>query len=153
MIDSIKKQVSGLVLTNKITTLVTIGLIVLFIALAVWFYKKYVIPSLNEDAYIENSVYGSDGGGNVVVYFFYTEWCPHCKKAKPQWNSFTENNPNNTRLTFKEIDCDKDKETASNFNVTSYPTIKLTYKGKTYDYDARVDKDTLQKFVETSINN
>lgn len=154
MLESIKKQVSGVIVTNKINTLITIGLICLFTALAIWFYKKYVIPSLNEDAYMENSVYRKGGNGDVIIYFFHTEWCPHCKKAMPVWELFMGDigdNHNGHAIDYRTIDCEKDKQTADKFNVTTYPTIKLVYRNKTYEYDARPDRDTLEKFLDTSI--
>ena len=158
MLDSIKEQVSGVMgNTNKMTAFITIGLIVLFTVVSVWFYRKYVVPSLDEDTYLENSEYrnggggGDGGGGAVTIYFFHTEWCPHCKKADPIWEQFKSdlgaNNGeavyNGHPVNFVKIDCDKDKNIADEFNVTSYPTIKLVYRDKIYNYDARPDAATL----------
>ena len=29
------------------------------------------------------------GNSNIVeVMYFYTNWCPHCKNAKPEWDQF-----------------------------------------------------------------
>jgi thiol-disulfide isomerase/thioredoxin len=142
--------------TNKTTALITIGLIIIFTAVSVWFYRKYVVPSLDEDSYLENNEFtkGDPSNESVVMYFFHTEWCPHCKKAMPIWQEFKENVGNfykNHPIEFMEIDCDKNKEMADQFNVSSYPTIKLVFRGKTYEYDARPGVATLHKFLETSV--
>ena len=157
MINAIKKQISGVMInTNKTTALITLGLIVAFTAVSVWFYKKYVVPTLNEDAYLENGEFrkGDTSHESVMMYFFHTEWCPHCKKALPVWNNFKNDigkNYNGHPIDFVDIDCDKDKQTADQFKVTSYPTIKLKYREKIYEYDARPDAATLKKFLETSV--
>ena len=28
---------------------------------------------------------GMEGGENGVLRFFYADWCPHCQRAKPEW--------------------------------------------------------------------
>ena len=162
MLDVVKKRLSGaLGNANYTNGVITIALIVLFICAAVWFYKKYVVPSLEENDYKENNEYRADSSGGIVnVYYFYTEWCPHCKKARPVWNEFKSgygvdgNNIgsyNGREIMFHEVDCDKDKALADKFGVESFPTIKLVHGGKTYEYDARPDAATLRKFVETSV--
>ena len=58
MLESIKKQFFGVMAnTNKKTGLITIGLIITFTVVAVWFYRQYMIPALDEDAYMENNEY------------------------------------------------------------------------------------------------
>jgi thiol-disulfide isomerase/thioredoxin len=162
MIDTVKKHVSGMFgNTNRMTGIITIALIALFVFLAIWFYRKYVIPSLEEDGYKENNEYrGNTTGGIVNLYYFYTEWCPHCKKARPVWNEFKEGygvNGNNIgsyngmEIMFHEVDCDKEKSLADKFGIKSFPTIKMVYRGTTYEYDARPDVATLRKFVETYV--
>ena len=116
-----------------------------------------MIPALDEDAYMENNEYRETSNGSVKIWFFFTDWCPHCKKAKTPWKEFRSAIEatgvyKGHRIYFEEVDCDKDPNGyASEYDVTSYPTIKLTYNNKTYDYDAPTDKETLRKFLDTSI--
>jgi len=163
MIDTMKKHVASVLgNTNRTTGIITIALIALFVFIAVWFYKKYVVPSLDEeDGYKENNEYRKDSSGGIVnMYYFYTEWCPHCKKARPVWDEFKSGygvdgndigSYNGMEIMFHAIDCDKDKALAEKFGVESFPTIKLVHGGKTYEYDARPDVATLGKFLETSV--
>ena len=91
----------------------------------------------------------------ATIYYFYTEWCPYCKKAKPEWDKFEslyKDKPvNGYKLMFKSINCDEDEATASQFKVESYPTIKLVKDGSIIEYDAKPNFDTLKVFVESSV--
>ena len=171
MIDSLKKRVSGVLgNTNRATGIITIALLALFVFIAVWFYRKYVGPSLVEEeggggggGYTENGEYSNTlTGGTINVYYFYTAWCPHCNKANPAWNEFKSGygvnaddigSYNGREIVFNKVDCDDEskKDLVNSFGVKSFPTIKLVYGGKTYEYDARPDTATLRKFVETSV--
>jgi thiol-disulfide isomerase/thioredoxin len=98
----------------------------------------------------------NDSDGTAAdLYFFYTTWCPHCKTAKPVWDSFKGQSSSQTvkgvKINFIGVDCDKDKSTATQFNVTGYPTIKLVYNNNIVEYDAKPDVDTLQQFLESSL--
>ena len=77
-----------------------------------------------------------------TVYFFYVDWCPHCKTAKPQIQDFKSKNSN---VNVKEVNCEKDKELAKKFNVRAYPTVYLV-KGE--------DKTELNEGISVkSLNN
>ena len=88
--------------------------------------------------------------------YFYTEWCPYCKKSKPEWNSFKElvkMQSFRDKVDFKEIDCDENNEIANNYNIEGYPTIKFIYKDQVYDYDAKPDANLLLEFTQDIISN
>ena len=91
----------------------------------------------------------------VTLYFFYTDWCPHCKKSKPIWNSLKEELENKefkgVNINFVEVDCDKDAALAEQFNVQGYPTIKLVKGNQIIEYDAKPSRDTLMEFLQTSL--
>ena len=53
------------------------------------------------------------------------------------------------KIIFKEIDCDQDIEIADKFKVNGYPSIKLVYENKIYDYDAKPNKETLYQFLNS----
>tara|TARA_R110002072_G_scaffold244302_3_gene403655 strand:+ start:7183 stop:7695 length:513 start_codon:yes stop_codon:yes gene_type:complete len=164
--NNIKKNIS-----NKITyslndirskpesLIMPIILIILFSIIGyILFYKnvkdfiknKFVLNKefLNEDA-------NDDSKKNVTIIYFFTEWCPYCKKSRPEWNSFKElieMQSFNDKILFKEIDCDKNPEMADRYKIEGYPTIKLIYNGEVYDYDAKPDSKILLEFVESIIS-
>jgi thiol-disulfide isomerase/thioredoxin len=143
------------VLQNK-KLIIVIILAAIFIAAAIWVYNSYVKPRV--DAYVPNKEFIQQEGGsnyNADLYFFYTTWCPHCKKAMPVWEKFKEKiqptGVNGVKINFIEVDCDKDPDTASRFNVEGYPTIKLSHNKKVVEYDAKPDIDTLNQFLQSSL--
>jgi endoplasmic reticulum resident protein 44 len=87
------------------------------------------------------------------VLFFYTTWCPYCKKARPEWDKFKEQwngrTKNGYAIVMKEIDCDTNDTTAAKYEVVGYPTIKLIKDNKITDYDAKPNLDTLNQFLDS----
>jgi thiol-disulfide isomerase/thioredoxin len=152
-------------LKNKIYSAVTskqffIILIVtaIFIGLAVYTYNKFVKSKIDND-YVANKEFlpGPRPGEipTVDLYFFFTEWCPHCKTARPVWDKFKEELNNkfvkNTRINFIEVNCEKKKNLAEKYDIKGYPTIKMVNGNKVIEYDAKTDLETLHQFVNSSI--
>ena len=132
-------------------------IILCFTAVALYTYRRYLSANINP-SYVANNEYkqGEKQTSDVVdLYYFYTTWCPHCKKSMPIWQEF-KNEIGNTkvkgyRINFLEVDCDKDKATADKFNVQGYPTIILVKGNQKVDYDAKPSKDTLMEFLNSSL--
>jgi len=136
---------------------IILGLI--FILVAYYTYKTYIKPGIYE-GYVANNEFkpqvdGNGASGDVELYFFYTNWCPHCKTAKPVWqelkDEMQDKKINGRQITFIDVDCDADTATAETFNVKGYPTVKLVKDGQVIEYDAKPDKDTLMEFLQTSV--
>ena len=91
----------------------------------------------------------------ATIYYFYTDWCPYCKKANPEWEKFEQlyngKTVNGYRLESKSVNCDEDEATAGQGKVESYPTIKLVKDGSIIEYDAKPKFETLKMFVESSL--
>ena len=139
---------------NDIIKWVIRGVIFLITSLVFYaVYKKY-ITTYSLPKYAPNKEFVADNGEREVaeVLFFYTNWCPHCKTAKPEWQAL-QSEVNGTIkgkiIVFKSVDCDKDTALADKFKVEGYPTIKLVYDNKIYDYDAKPNKDTLLQFLNS----
>jgi len=160
MFDTIKQGLSNLFSNPKL--LIILILIAIFISVAVYVYNTYVIPRLYPDYVANNGFVPKHGSAHPVdddkiadVYFFYTTWCPHCKKAKPEWeafkNSVGDNKVNGWKIQFIEIDCDQDENTADKFKVDGYPTIKMVKGNQIIEYDAKPNKATLMEFLEKTL--
>ena len=62
----------------------------IFIIAAIYTYRRYVSSKINPE-YVDNSEFVPEGANRpsdvADLYFFYTTWCPHCKKSMPIWQS------------------------------------------------------------------
>lgn len=155
MLEKVREGFANVLQNKKL--MIVIILTAIFIAAAIWVYNSYVKPRVDA-AYVPNKEFIQDNSSSndtADLYFFYTTWCPHCKKAMPVWEKFKENieptGMNGVKINFIEVDCDKDPDTAERFNVEGYPTIKLSYNKKVIEYDAKPDIDTLNQFLQSSL--
>jgi len=102
----------------------------------------------------------------AVFAMFYAPWCGHCKRAKPEWEKVSRQNPN----LMMAIDCTDDAakiygskvgmksalsglEMVSTHNITSYPTIRFFKNGlddvKNYvEYSGERTASAFQEFVK-----
>lgn len=138
----------------NMNTWIIIGCIVLFGLVAIFYYIYYVSPT----KYKPNSEQvGSTQNNQAELLFFYADWCPHCKAAKPIWNDLKSEYENKTingyTVVFTEIDCSEEtaevEKLMNQYNVEGYPTIKLVKDGQVIEYDAKPSKETLTKFLNT----
>lgn len=104
----------------------------------------------------------SEGSNNanskdLEVLFFYTDWCPHCKTAKPEWESVKSDldgtQQNGFTLKFVDMNCTQESpeisELLKKYSIEGYPTIKAVKGGVITDYDAKPNKDTLTQFIQS----
>ncbi len=140
------------------TTLIIIGAVILFAVIAGIYYYYYMLPQMKAKYQPNSERVPESGNGNTAeLLFFYADWCPHCKTAKPIWNDLKSEYENKTingyKVVFTEINCSE--ETAevdkmmNQYNVEGYPTIKLLKDGQVIEYDAKPSKDTLTQFLNT----
>jgi len=154
MIEGLKNTFQNLLKNKRLLIIVLV--LIFFIGVAVYVYYSYIVPSVKnvkQTPYQDGGINANDDNKYVDLYFFYTEWCPHCKKAKPEWSkleSSLENKQiNGYTVLFKPVDCDKEPELAEKFNVEGYPTIKLVKDGQVIEYDAKPDFENLTQFLQS----
>jgi thiol-disulfide isomerase/thioredoxin len=157
VLDSIKNIFSRNGYKNIILMVI---IFLIFILASIYTYRRYVSKKINPE-YVANSEFVPEGQGEnkqievADLYFFYTTWCPHCKKSMPIWQSLKSEFDNKefkgTTINFIEVDCDKDTALAEKFNIQGYPTIKLVKGNQVIEYDAKPSKDTLIEFLQTSL--
>jgi thiol-disulfide isomerase/thioredoxin len=153
---NLKNKMSSSSLSKYMVLIIIV--VTMFLALSIYMYRNYIKPTINP-SYVANREYTAGGieqtGKNVDLYFFYTNWCPHCKNAMPVWKQFKTEMNNKTikgnQINFIEVDCEKDKKLADKFNVKGYPTIKLVKGNQVIEYDAKPNVETLHEFINTSL--
>jgi thiol-disulfide isomerase/thioredoxin len=141
------------------TTLVFLVALLLFSMIGGYYWYYYYLPELQAKYKPNNEKTNNDNKSNSTaeLLFFFANWCPHCKTAKPIWEELKKEYENKTingyKIMFTEVDCSE--ETAevdrmmNQYNVEGYPTIKLIKDGDVIDYDAKPTKATLVQFLNT----
>lgn len=134
---------------------------ILFIGLAIYIYYKYVSPRVKPTYQPNREILpdGSDisGSKQAELLFFFANWCPHCKSAKPIWdevkNEYNNKVINGYKLLFTDVNCSETNDETENlmnkYNVEGFPTIKLLKDNQIVEYDAKVTKETLIQFINT----
>ena len=151
--DYVKTLFSG---DNKYRTVGLLVVILCLLLASLYVYKKSIYTKI-KDTYAPNKEFVSNDGldQSATLYYFYTTWCPHCKKTMPIWEElFLALNGTELKgvtLSLIKVDCDKEQSLAESFNVQGYPTVKLVYGGKTIEYDAKLDKSTMMEFLNASL--
>ena len=86
-------------------------IIAIFIYAGSYMYNSYYLP-MKKTADFADVANANDRGNTSDIYFFYADWCPHCKKAKPEWKNFKANNNKKTingyTVNCIDIDCTQD---------------------------------------------
>ena len=141
--------------------MIIVLIVLLFAIAALFMYRRSFVGRMN-NKYVTNNEFSKNAattnGSDVTsvdIYFFYTEWCPHCKTAKPVWADFKkqmgDKSVNGVTINYYEIDCDKDTATSDKFNVKGFPTIKLVKGSQIIEYDAKPSTVNLIEFVNASL--
>jgi thiol-disulfide isomerase/thioredoxin len=143
------------------STILIIVAVILFIIIACAYYYFYIVPSSNA-MYRANRemISNNDENKDAELLFFYAEWCPHCKTAKPVWDDLKKEYENKTingySLIFTEINCTSEnaevEKMMDKYNVEGFPTIKLLKDGQIIEYDAKPTRETLNQFLNTVLN-
>lgn len=145
------------------STWVILGIIALFVLLSVLYYMYYVKSSFFSSSSSSSSSPNQEGqsrqpgSGTAEVLFFYTDWCPHCKTAKPIWEEVKTEYEHKTihgyRVSFVSVDCSEEsaevEKLMNQYSVEGYPTIKLIKDGQVIDFDAKPSKESLTTFLTT----
>lgn len=140
---------------NRLLFVFSVLWLFLTLIIAYFSYTSYVKPMISEHKlnkeFINKNI---DNSEDILVMYFYTEWCPYCKKAKPEWNKFESYVDNKNKsidytISLVSVNCDESKSIADKYEVDGYPTVKLIYKNKVHDFDAKVTKDNLVEFLDS----
>jgi len=118
--------------------------------------KKY---SVGYKANSEHIPVDGVSGNEAELMLFGTNWCPHCKAAKPIWeevtNQYKGKTVNGYKIVFTEVDCTNESPNVTKlmdqFKIEGFPTIKLLKNGQVIEFDAKVTKDNLKQFINTAI--
>jgi thiol-disulfide isomerase/thioredoxin len=139
----------------KVISIIILGL--LLIIVAYYTYKQYVNRNTTFHANRENIPKDQNSNKTATLLLFYVDWCPHCKTAKPEWESLKADYDGKTingyTLSFVEHNCTNESAEISQlmdkYNIEGYPTIKLVKDNQIIEYDAKPTKTTMEQFLNT----
>ena len=135
--------------THKFKIITALALILI----TYYIYTNYI----NKTTYSPNREGMTDTNKQATLMLFYVDWCPHCKTAKPEWDSLKSEYEGKTingyTMDFVEYNCtNEDKETEelmNKYKIEGYPTIKLLKDNQVIEYDAKPTKATMSQFLTT----
>jgi len=136
---------------------VAIVVLIIFLFVANYAYNKfYTKKQANKYSDISNS---NRRTKDVQIFFFHVDWCPHCKKALPEWTKFKSEFDGQEKhgYVIKCIDLDCTTEDVSvtqainRYDISSYPTIKMLKDEQTIDFDSKITSSALEQFVNSML--
>lgn len=152
--SSIMQRISGITTWQSFAI---IAIIVCLIIVAYYTYKHYADSKTNFYANRENAPKDENSNKTANLMLFYVDWCPHCKTAKPEWESLKSQYDgkmiNGYTISFIEYNCTTESDEISKlmdkYNIEGYPTIKLIKDNQVIEYDAKPTKSTMEQFLNT----
>jgi thiol-disulfide isomerase/thioredoxin len=150
--SSLQEVISRFITPYK-TLILSFVIFILFTVFGYYMYTQYGSPTVEKK---NEEIYSSTDPKEATIYFFYADWCPHCKKAKPVWADFKNNydgkTVNGNKLKVVSVDCTNAEapETANmidRYDIKSYPTIKIQFGDRFYEFDAKITRENLEQFV------
>ena len=130
------------------------------VAICYYVYTYIYLPS-KKDAVFQDVANANPTGRTITIFLFHVDWCPHCKKALPEWQMFSDqyNNTslNGYQIECREVDCTKSddptvKLLVDKYSLKQYPTVVAVVPGSNgkeirVDYEAKVKKQYLDQFA------
>ena len=133
-------------------------IIVIGIIIALLYVFKFKF-NIMENFASSNSDTNNSNSSPVEILLFHTDWCPHCKTAKPEWDKISEEysskTVNDRKIIFKDINCTTEtaetEQLMTKYKVEGFPTIKLLKEGNVVDFDAKPIYSNLVSFINTVV--
>lgn len=96
---------------------------------------------------------------SVDIYFFWVNWCPHCKKAIKEWTLFEEEyksmeqTRNGYTVKCVLVDCSSDNNDNRNilsikYDIKGYPTIIGVSNGDFSKLKGKITQESIDIFLE-----
>jgi thiol-disulfide isomerase/thioredoxin len=130
----------------------------IFLYFGIWGYNQFYAKKVaNKYANVANA---NRRNKEVNILFFHVDWCPHCKKALPAWNTFKQQydgkEVNGYVIKCVDMDCTTESSEVARaintYKIESYPTIKMVKDEQTIEFDSKITTSSLEQFVNTMLN-
>ena len=87
------------------------------------------------------------------LLFFYTTWCPHSRKAFPEWQSLKTASRvyGGKTVQFEALDGDSSKTETAHYGVEGYPSLVLVTSTSVVHYDASFKAARIQAWLSQTL--
>jgi len=102
------------------------------------------------DANFEHDTQASTGSttGDWLIEFW-APWCGHCRHFEPVFSELAEwARSEHLPITLASLDATQHGSTSKQFNIRSFPSLRIVSHGKVYEYKGSRDLETLKKLLE-----
>ena len=139
---------------NKLLKLIGILFIVVIVYMLI---KRFIFRESFQTA----SASPSPSPSQATILFFSADWCPHCQKAKPEWEA-AKGKMNGTSvkgntLVFTEVDCtakppSQDTQALmTKYSVQGFPTIVLVKNGTSKTLEGKPTQESISTFINSNM--
>jgi len=150
------KNSFGIKLSWKVIVFILITILLVGI-IAFYYLQQPSLQNVYNPVSITEGYTGNDKSAQLIM--FHADWCPHCKTAKPEWETikttFEGKKINGYTVAFTDVNCTNEtkeiEKMMSTYKVEGFPTIKLIKDGQVVDYDAKPTQSSLTKFINSAI--
>lgn len=129
---------------------------ILFVVIGYYSYKWFAKPVI-ENQETKNMANYNGRLSEARLMLFTADWCPHCKKAKPEWENFTKTNDGmeigNYKIVTESVDCTEgDDPRIQQYGIDGYPTLILVKdQDQRINFDAKITEDNMNGFINNAL--
>jgi thiol-disulfide isomerase/thioredoxin len=129
-----------------------VALLIVGAFIGIYYYTTGILPG-SKTIVTTPPIEGAVDENNAKFMFFYTPWCPWCKKAQQPWASMKELIKNSRytyggkNVTLEEINCDGDKGKAALYKINSYPTFKVETDKNVTEFSGKPTTKNFREFL------
>ena len=111
------------------------------------------VENFNDEDQQKEHFYGGDVS-NAKLKLFYADWCGHCKRFKPVFDGELKQlvSSSNIPVKLEAVDCDRNPQMASKYNVSGFPTLILEVNNKPIEYQGQRKSENIIQFIKEHLN-
>lgn len=138
---------------STIATAFGVSLVVVLLVIGIYYFTKGILPgsrTIITTPPVENAMDETQ----AKFMFFYTPWCPWCKKTQQPWASMKELLRNSgylyggKKVVLEEVNCDSDKGKAALYKIAAYPTFKVETNMKVFEFSGQPTVKNFRSFLK-----